>query len=76
MGTNSRGSAASEGLSASLLLLMAACVFVGTGWTTILVLALAAAISLRRAHRFGWHYGKELAIVFLALNPQQNDNTS
>lgn len=56
-----------RGLSASLLLLMSACAFVGTGWTTILLLTFAAAISLRRAHRFGWHYGRELVVVFLAL---------
>ena len=58
-----------RGLSASLLLLMAACVVLQTGLTSILLLAFSAAISLRRTHRFGWHYGRELIVVYLATRP-------
>lgn len=63
-----------RGLSASLLLLMIACAFAEAGWTTILLLAFATAISLRRAHRFGWHYGRELAVVFLAMGAPSEAN--
>lgn len=58
-----------RGLSAALILLTIACAIVGTDWQYVLLATFSTLISLRRMHRFGWHYGRELAVVYLATHP-------
>ncbi|MEM6636811.1 MAG: hypothetical protein AAF667_13085 [Pseudomonadota bacterium] len=55
-----------RGLSASLIILTVVCAVSTSDWIAVSLLAFATFISLRRTHRFGWHYGRELAVVFLA----------
>ena len=59
-----------RGLSAALIFLLIACAVVGTDWPIVLLAAFATLVSLRRMHRFGWHYGHELAVVYLATHPE------
>lgn len=55
-----------RGLCASLLLLVIGCLIAGAVWQVLALLALGIALALHRAHRFGWHYGRELVAVYLA----------
>jgi hypothetical protein len=59
-----------RGLSAALILLTIACAIVGTDSQLLMLTTLATFVSLRRMHRFGWHYGRELAVVYLATHPE------
>ncbi|MBK5933397.1 hypothetical protein C8N32_101360 [Rhodovulum imhoffii] len=57
-----------RGLSASLLLLTIAFALVETERATLLLVGFSTLVSLRRMHRFGWHYGRELVVVYLAMH--------
>lgn len=59
-----------RGLSAALILLTFACAIQAVEWTLLMPLAFATLVSLRRMHRFGWHYGRELVVVYLATHPE------
>ncbi|WGT48658.1 hypothetical protein [Thioclava nitratireducens] len=58
-----------RGLSAALLLLTAAAVVVEVDWRYCALLGFAAVVSLIRMHRFGWLYGRELVVSYLAMRP-------
>lgn len=59
-----------RGLSAALMLITFVCAAVGTDWSFLAVTFFATLVSLRRMHRFGWHYGRELTVVYLATHPE------
>ena len=58
-----------RGLSAALFLLSAAAVVVDIDWKYCALLTFAAVVSLITMHRFGWLYGLELAVSYLAMRP-------
>lgn len=62
-----------RGLSAALISLTAAAAVLGVDWPTVSLLGFVTLVSLRRMHRFGWHYGRELAVSYLAMQPDQTE---
>lgn len=59
-----------RGLSTSLILLAVASAVMETDWSLVMLAIFATIVSLRRMHRFGWHYGRELVVVYLATHPE------
>ncbi|NNF05443.1 MAG: hypothetical protein HKN21_01655 [Candidatus Eisenbacteria bacterium] len=56
-----------RGLAASLIMLAVAYGYVRGGeMSGVMIMLAMAAVAIRRMHGFGWHYGRELAVVFLA----------
>ncbi|MEM9344913.1 MAG: hypothetical protein AAGA87_17900 [Pseudomonadota bacterium] len=58
-------------LASALIVTALGCAMSDSDLSAVILLALAAALILRRMHRFGWHYGRELAVVYLATQSSQ-----
>jgi len=56
-----------RGLSAALILLAIASSVFSANWPLAALFAVSALVALSRMHRFGWHYGRELTVVYLAI---------
>ncbi len=61
-----------RGLSASLITLGLVAAVTGADWQVVVSFAIASIVALRRMHRFGWHYAKELVVTYLSLEESRN----